>query len=58
MRWNPISYAVSAARRALAGPGAPGVLPGSAARDLAVLAAFAAAALALAVLSTRRAPRP
>ena len=58
MRWNPISYAVSATRRALAGPGAPGVLPGSAARDLAVLAAFAAAALALAVLSTRRAPRP
>lgn len=57
MRWNPVSYAVSAARRALAGPDAPGALPGSAARDLAVLAAFAAIALAAAILSTRRAPR-
>jgi ABC-2 type transport system permease protein len=58
MRWNPISYAVSAARRALAGPAAPGVLPGSALRDLAVCAAFAAAGLLLALLATRRAPRP
>ncbi len=58
MRWNPISYAVSAARRALAGPDAPGALPGSATRDLAVLALFAAIALAVAILSTRRAPRP
>jgi daunorubicin resistance ABC transporter membrane protein len=57
MRANPVAYAVSAARRALAGPDAPGALPGSAARDLAVLAAFAAATLALAVLSTRRARR-
>jgi ABC-type polysaccharide/polyol phosphate export permease len=58
MRWNPIAYAVSAARRALAGPDAPGVLPGSAATDLAVLALFAAAALGLAVLAAHRAPRP
>lgn len=58
MRWNPVAYAVSAARRALAGPSAPGVLPGSAATDLAVLAAFAAAALLLALLATRSAPRP
>jgi len=58
MRWNPISYAVSAVRRALSGPGAAGALPGSAARDLAVCACFAAAALALAVLVARRAPRP
>ena len=58
MRWNPISYAVSAARRALGGPDAPGALPGSAGRDLLVLALFAAVALAVAVLSTRRAPRP
>lgn len=58
MRWNPISYAVSAVRRALAGAAAPGALPGSAARDLAVCAAFAAAGLALAVLASRRAPRP
>ena len=42
MRANPVAYAVSAARRALAGEGAPGVLPGSAARDLAVCALFAA----------------
>jgi daunorubicin resistance ABC transporter membrane protein len=58
MRWNPISYAVSATRRALAGAGAPGALPGSSARDLAVCAAFAAAGLLLALLATRRAPRP
>jgi daunorubicin resistance ABC transporter membrane protein len=58
MRANPVAYAVSAARRALAGDGAPGVLAGSAARDLAVCALFALAALALAALSTRRTPRP
>ena len=58
MRWNPVSYAVSAARRALGGPDAPGALPGSAARDLLVLVLFAALALAVAILSTRRAPRP
>jgi ABC-2 type transport system ATP-binding protein len=57
MRANPVAYAVSAARRALGGDGAPGVLPGSAARDLAVCAAFAAAALALAVLASRRPAR-
>lgn len=57
MRANPVAYAVSAARRALAGPDAPGVLPGSAATDLAVLAAFAAATVALAVLATRRGRR-
>ena len=54
MRANPVAYAVSAARRALAGPLAPGALPGSALRDLAVLAAFAALALALAVAAARR----
>jgi daunorubicin resistance ABC transporter membrane protein len=54
MRADPVAYAVSAARRALAGPDAPGALAGSAGRDLAVLAAFAAAMLGLAVLSTRR----
>ncbi len=54
MRVNPVAYAVSAARRALAGPLAPGVLPGSAALDLAVLAAFASATLALAVAAARR----
>jgi hypothetical protein len=58
MRWNPLTYAVSAARKALAGPLAPGALPGSAWRDLAACAAFAAAALALAALASRRAPRP
>ena len=57
MRANPVAYAVSAARRALAGPEAPGALPGSAGRDLAVLALFAAAALLLAVLSVRRRAR-
>jgi ABC-2 type transport system permease protein len=56
MRANPVAYAVSAARRALAGPHAPGALPGSAARDLAVVAAFAAASLALAALAARRRP--
>ena len=54
MRVNPVAYAVSAARRALAGASAPGALPGSSARDVAVLAAFAAAALALAVIASRR----
>jgi len=54
MRWNPVAYGVSAARRALAGPLAPGALPGSAARDILVLAAFAVGALALAVLVARR----
>jgi ABC-2 type transport system permease protein len=54
MRANPVAYAVSGARRALGGPLAPGALPGSAARDLGVTAAFAAAALALALLATRR----
>ena len=58
MRANPVAYAVSAARRALAGDGAPGVLAGSGARDLAVCAVFALAALALAGLAVRRAPRP
>jgi daunorubicin resistance ABC transporter membrane protein len=57
MRANPVAYAVSAARRALAGGAAPGALPGSAARDLAVCALFAAAALALAALAARRSPR-
>lgn len=54
MRANPVAYAVSAARRALGGPDAPGTLPGSAARDLLVLAGFAAAALALAMAAARR----
>jgi daunorubicin resistance ABC transporter membrane protein len=54
VRWNPVAYGVSAARRALAGPLAPGALPGSAGRDLAVLVLFAAAALALAILAARR----
>jgi daunorubicin resistance ABC transporter membrane protein len=57
MRANPISYGVSAVRRALAGAGAPGTLPGSGGRDLMVCLAFAAGALALAVLASRRAPR-
>lgn len=57
MRANPLAHAVSAARRALAGADAPGVLPGSAASDLAACLLFAAAAVALAVLATRRAPR-
>jgi len=54
MRANPIAYAVSAARRALFGPHAPGALPGSAGRDLAVLAVFAAASLAVAATVARR----
>jgi ABC-2 type transport system permease protein len=54
MRANPIAYAVSAARRALGGPLAPGALPGSSARDLAVVAAFATIALVLAILAARR----
>jgi ABC-type polysaccharide/polyol phosphate export permease len=57
MRANPVAYAVSAARRALAGEAAAGALPGSGARDLAVAAGVALAALALAVLATRRSPR-
>jgi ABC-type multidrug transport system permease subunit len=58
MRANPIAHAVSAARRALGGDGAHGVLPGSSApRELLVCAAFAAAALAAAILASRRAPR-
>jgi ABC-2 type transport system permease protein len=54
MRANPVAYAVSAARRALGGAGAPGTLPGTAARDLAVLAIFAGATLLLAMLAARR----
>jgi len=54
MRMNPVAYAVSATRRALAGPDAPGALPGGAGRDLLVLALFAAATLALAVLTASR----
>jgi ABC-type multidrug transport system permease subunit len=54
MRANPVAYAVSAARRALAGPDAPGALPGSAGRDLAVLLAFAALNVAIAILASRR----
>ena len=57
MRANPVAYAVSAARRALGGAGAPGALPGSAARDLAVCALFATGALALGALAARRSPR-
>ena len=57
MRANPISYGVSAVRRALAGDGAPGALPGSAGRDLLVCSVFAACALGLAALAARRAPR-
>jgi daunorubicin resistance ABC transporter membrane protein len=54
MRANPIAYAVSAARRALSGPDAPGALPGSTAGDLLVLAAFAGTNLLLAILAARR----
>jgi daunorubicin resistance ABC transporter membrane protein len=57
MRANPLAHAVSAARRALAGPAAPGALPGSAAQDLAICLLFAAAAVGLAVLASRRPPR-
>ena len=54
MRANPVAYAVSGARRALAGPMAPGALPGTAARDVLVVALFAAAALAVAMIAARR----
>ncbi len=54
MRANPVAYAVSAARRALGGPAAAGALPGSALRDVAVMGAFCACALALAMLAARR----
>ncbi len=54
MRANPIAYAVSATRRALGGPDAPGAMAGSTGRDLLVLAAFAATTLAIAVLAARR----
>jgi len=54
LRANPLAHAVSAVRRALAGASAPGVLPGSAARDLALCALFAASALALAIAVARR----
>ncbi len=54
MRANPVAYAVSATRRALGGPGAPGALPGTAVRDLAVLALFAGVNLLLAILAARR----
>jgi daunorubicin resistance ABC transporter membrane protein len=57
LRANPLAHAVSAVRRALAGAGAPGVLPGSAASDLAVCLGFAVLALALAVLVSRRPAR-
>jgi ABC-2 type transport system permease protein len=54
MRANPVAYAVSASRRALGGPAAPGALPGSTARDLLVLVAFAVGCLLLALLAVRR----
>jgi ABC-type polysaccharide/polyol phosphate export permease len=57
LRLDPLAHAVSAVRRALAGPAAPGVLPGSAAHDLALCALFAASTLALAVLAARRPAR-
>jgi ABC-2 type transport system permease protein len=58
MRVNPVAYAVSAARRALGGPQAPGLLSGSAVLELVVLVGFAGGALALAILlARRRAPR-
>jgi daunorubicin resistance ABC transporter membrane protein len=57
LRANPLAHAVSAVRRALAGASAPGVLPGSAARDLALCALFAAAAVAVAALAARRPAR-
>jgi len=57
LRLDPLAHAVSAVRRALAGPGAPGVLPGSAAGDLALCALFAASALGLALLASRRPAR-
>jgi daunorubicin resistance ABC transporter membrane protein len=57
LRLDPLAHAVSAIRRALAGPAAPGALPGSAASDLAACALFAAGALAVAVLVARRPAR-
>jgi ABC-type polysaccharide/polyol phosphate export permease len=57
MAANPLARAVSLARRALGGDGAPGVLPGGAGAELAWCAALAAGALAVAVLASRRAPR-
>jgi daunorubicin resistance ABC transporter membrane protein len=57
LRANPLAYAVSAARRALAGASAPGVLPGSASRDLAFCALFAASTLALAIVASSRRSR-
>jgi daunorubicin resistance ABC transporter membrane protein len=54
MRANPVAYAVSAARRALGGPAAAGALPGTALRDLVVVAGFAGATLTLAMLAARR----
>jgi daunorubicin resistance ABC transporter membrane protein len=57
LRLDPLAHAVSVVRRALAGPSAPGVLPGSAARDLALCFLFAASALAVAVLASRRPAR-
>jgi daunorubicin resistance ABC transporter membrane protein len=54
MRANPVAYAVSATRRALGGAGAPGVLPGTALGDLAVLLVFALVAVAVAALAARR----
>jgi len=54
MRFNPVAYAVSLVRRALAGAGAPGVLPGSALRSLALLGLFAASCLLLATAAARR----
>lgn len=57
LRTNPLAHAVSAVRRALSGGAAPGTLPGSAASELAVCALFAAVALALAVLVSRRPAR-
>jgi len=58
MRANPLSYAVSAVRRALAGADAPGALAGSSLRDLAVLALFAAVGLSLAAGAARRQGAP
>jgi daunorubicin resistance ABC transporter membrane protein len=54
MRANPVAYAVSAARRALAGPAAAGALPGTALRDVAVVAGFAGATLMLAIWTAQR----
>ncbi|HUK66183.1 MAG TPA: ABC transporter permease [Anaeromyxobacteraceae bacterium] len=54
MRVNPVAYAVSATRRALGGPIAPGSLPGSGGRDLCFVAIFALCALGMAVVVARR----